>query len=313
MKPCEMHQRDESSTHFSRRAILAAGAGALCVAGMGRFGYSAQTGDPAPQPVEHRYGISVADIMLLKRQKLGAIKLAKQIGVDGVELDMGGLGNRPQFENALSDDTVREQFARSAAEAGLAFSSLAMTAYYAQSFAEHPAADRTMEQWIDTATKMNIRVGFLPLGVKGDVTDPAIRQKIVNRLRHFAPQIEQAKLVLGLEANTDAAGYNRLLDEIASPSVQVYFNFQSPLKAGLDLDSELRAIGKDRLCQIHCTDDDGHWLADNPRLDLRKVKETLDDIGYHGWLTLERSRVGGKSVVENFSANTDYMKSIFQT
>lgn len=259
-----------------------------------------------------RYRISVCDIMLLKRQKLGAIKLAKEVGADGVEVDMGGLGDRPQFQNQLEDATIREQFENGAKEHGVAFSSLAMTAYYAQSFADHPAADKTIEQWMETATTMKVPVGFLPLGIRGDLNDAEIHKKIVNRLKKFGPQIEKAGLILGIEANTDAAGYNKLLDEVGSPAVQVYFNFQSPLKAGLDLSEELQKIGKSRLCQIHCTDDDGKWLQDNPKIDMKKVKATLDEIGFSGWLTVERSRVGGKTVKENFSANVSYLKSIFQ-
>jgi len=46
-----------------------------------------------------RYKIGLIDLMLLKRQKLGAIILTKQIIADGVEVDMGGLGNRPTFDN----------------------------------------------------------------------------------------------------------------------------------------------------------------------------------------------------------------------
>jgi hypothetical protein len=39
-----------------------------------------------------RYKVGLIDLMLLKRQKLGAITLTQQIGADGLELDMGGLG-----------------------------------------------------------------------------------------------------------------------------------------------------------------------------------------------------------------------------
>jgi sugar phosphate isomerase/epimerase len=199
-----------------------------------------------------------------------------------------------------------------AREAGIAFCSLAMTAYYAQSFADHPAADRTLEQWIETSRAMDIRTGFLPMGVKSDLNDPAIRGKVVARLRNCAGRIESAGLVLGIEANTDAAGYHRFLDEIGSPAIRCYYNFQYPLKHNLDLPSELKAVGKDRLCQIHCTDDDGVWLADNPRLDLKRVRDALDEIGYSGWLVVERSRVAGKGVKENFSANVSHLKSIFR-
>ncbi|WP_431200008.1 hypothetical protein ACRQ5D_16410 [Mucilaginibacter sp. P25] len=40
---------------------------------------------------KQRYKVAVVDLMILKRQKLGAFQLAKEIGADGVEVDMGGL------------------------------------------------------------------------------------------------------------------------------------------------------------------------------------------------------------------------------
>jgi hypothetical protein len=46
--------------------------------------------------------------MILKRQKAGAFQLAREIGADGVEVDMGGLGNRPTFDNQLLKDSVRK-------------------------------------------------------------------------------------------------------------------------------------------------------------------------------------------------------------
>ena len=46
-----------------------------------------------------RYRVAVCDWMILKRQKLGEFALAKQINADGVEMDMGPLGNRVLFDN----------------------------------------------------------------------------------------------------------------------------------------------------------------------------------------------------------------------
>ena len=50
---------------------------------------------------KQQYKVAVIDLMILKRQKLGAFQLTKEIGADGVEVDMGGLGNRPTFDNKL--------------------------------------------------------------------------------------------------------------------------------------------------------------------------------------------------------------------
>src|SRR5215831_3897835 len=81
-----------------------------------------------------RYRIGLIDLMLLKRQKLGAIPLASQLKADGLEVDMGGLGTRPTFENELLTDSVRNQFLEEARKDNIEICSLSMSGYYAQSF-----------------------------------------------------------------------------------------------------------------------------------------------------------------------------------
>ena len=58
-------------------------------------------GQESNSPTNHRYKIAVCDWMILKRQKLGAFQLTKDIGADGVEVDMGSLGERESFDNQL--------------------------------------------------------------------------------------------------------------------------------------------------------------------------------------------------------------------
>src|SRR5919205_1094239 len=112
---------------------------------------------------KQRYKVAVVDLMILKRQKLGALQLTKDIGADGVEVDMGGLGNRPTFDNQLLNDTVREQFLNKAKELNLEIPSLSMSGYYAQSFCERKEFIRSIEDCIKTVQLMNVKVAFLPL------------------------------------------------------------------------------------------------------------------------------------------------------
>lgn len=55
------------------------------------------------QAATPRYRIAACDWMMLKRQKLGEFKLAHELGADGVEVDMGGLGKRVLFDNQLRE------------------------------------------------------------------------------------------------------------------------------------------------------------------------------------------------------------------
>jgi len=269
---------------------------------------------PKPAAV-HRYKIAVCDWMILKRQKLGAFPLTKEIGADGVEVDMGSLGERETFDNQLAKAEVRQQFLDQARELGLEICSLAMSGFYAQSFAERPTVPRMVQDCLDTMKLMGVKIAFLPLGVRGDlVKHPELRPAIVERLKAAGSKAERAGLVIGVETSLPAADEVKLLDDIGSPAIRSYFNFANALQSGRDLLAELRTLGRERICQIHCTDQDGVWLQDNRRLDLRAVKRTLDDLGWSGWLVIERSRDArdSRNVKKNFGANTACLKSIFQ-
>jgi sugar phosphate isomerase/epimerase len=264
---------------------------------------------------KHRYKIGVCDWMILKRQKLGAFQLTKEIGADGVEVDMGSLGERETFDNQLAKPEVRQQFLDKAKELNLEICSLAMSGFYAQSFAERPTALRMVQDCVETMEQMKVKIAFLPLGVKGDlVKRPELRPAIVERLKALASKAEAAGVTIGIETALDAAGEVQLLKDVGSRAIRIYFNFANALQAGRDLCAELRTLGKERICQIHCTDEDGVWLQNNKRLDMPKVKRTLDEMGWSGWLGVERSRDRNdpRNVKKNFGANAKYLKEVFQ-
>lgn len=266
----------------------------------------------APPDAGPRYKVAACDWMLLKRQKLGAFALSKECGLDGVEVDLGGLGTRPDFDNKLKDPAVRAQFLDASKQTGVAICSIAMSAFYGQSFADHPNADRFVDEWIATMKAMGVRVGFLPFGVKGLVRDDSSnRAKFVAVLKRAAPKAEAAGVIIGIETNLDAEGHVRFLDDVGSPAVQVYYNLGDALENGGDLPRDIRRLGKERICQIHCKEGEVH--LGTGLIDFPRVKYALDAIGWGGWFVIERSRLPGKSVRENFSANARYLKSLFQS
>lgn len=273
---------------------------------------AAAAGDAAAEP---RYKISVCDWMILKRQKLGAFKWAAEFGADGVEVDMGGLGSRPTFDSKLGDPAVREQFIAEARRLKLEISSVAMSGFYAQSFAERDGYERMVQDCLDTMTALGVKVAFLPLGVQGDlVKRPELRPAVVARLKEVGRRAEAAGVVIGVETALDARGEAALLDEVGSPAVKSYFNFANALQNGRDLHAELRTLGRDRIVQIHCTNTDGAWLEHDPQVDLPAIKRTLDELEWRGWLVIERSRDAKRAtdVAYNFTANVRYLKRIFQ-
>ena len=267
------------------------------------------------QSITAQYKIGLIDIMLLKRQKLGSIQLTKQIGADGVEVDMGGLGGRPTFDNQLLNDSVRKEFIDKAKDQGVEIFSLAMTGYYAQSFCGRTEYKKSIEDCIKTMQLMNVKVAFLPLGVQCDLRkNPEVRDSVIARLKVAGKMAVDAGVVIGIETALNATEEKKLLKDIGSEGIKIYFNFSNPLKEGRDLYKELKILGKDRICMIHCTNKDSLWLQNDPQIDMKKVKETLDKMKWSGWLVIERSRDAKKprDVRGNYGANTVFLKSIFQ-
>lgn len=262
-----------------------------------------------------RYKIGLIDLMLLKRQKLGAITLTAQLKADGVEVDMGGLGTRPTFDNQLLTDSVRNLFLQTAKEYKVEIFSLAMTGYYAQSFCGRAEYKQSIADCIRTMQLMNVKTAFLPLGVQCDLRKkPEVRDSVIARLKVAGKMAEAAGVVIGIETALTAKEEVQLLKEIGSPAIKIYFNFSNPLKEGRDLINELKILGKDRICMIHASNKDSAWLENDPQIDLYKVKKCLDEIGYAGWLVIERSRDAKKpsDTKFNYGANTSYLKRVFQ-
>ena len=265
---------------------------------------------------ENRYKVAACDWMMLKRQKLGSFKLMHELGGDGVEMDMGGLGVRDTFDNKFHHRHFRKLFRETADSLGVLVPSVAMSGFYGQSFLTHHNYKALVEDCLSTMRVMDSKVAYLPLGgIKEDWTKPGpARDELVKRLHVAGVMAEADGLVIGIRTPLDAKENIRLLKEIDSPGIKIYYSFQTALDNHRDIISELKTLGKDRICQIHASNTDGVALDRDTALDMPKIKETLDKMGWSGWLVVERSRdvKEVRNVKKNFGTNIRYLKEVFQ-
>ena len=64
-------------------------------------------------------------------------------------------------------------------------------------------------------------------------------------------QAAKAGVVIGVETELPAAEQIKLLDDVGSPAIKLYYNFSNPLQNGLDLIAELKLLGKDRILEMY--------------------------------------------------------------
>ena len=263
---------------------------------------------------EQQYKVAVCDWMILKRQKLGAFGLAAEIKADGIELDMGGLGNRPTFESKLGDPVERQKFLDKSKETGVGISSIAMSGFYAQSFAKREIT-AMIDDCIKTMKDMNVKVAYLPLGTQSDlIKNPELRPEVIKRLKWAGEQVGKIDGVIAIETSLSAKEEKKLLEEVGSKYIKSSFNFANAVDNGRDISSELKILGKEHLAQIHASNTDNSWLENDKAIDMQKIKKTLDKMKWSGWLIVERSRdvTQVHNVRANYGANVAYLKKIFQ-
>lgn len=265
---------------------------------------------------QKRYQVGVCDWMVLKRQKLGEFKLARELGCDGLEMDMGGLGKRDSFDNKIRQPEMARLFRHTADSLEIKVGAVAMSGFYGQSFAAKQSWKWLVEDCLNTMQTMQAKVAFLPLGGCGkDWTEnTAIRKEIVFRLHEAGEMAAKRGLVIGIDTPLDAKGNKKLLKEIDSPGIKIFYKFQTAVENKRDISKDLRKLGADNICGIHASNTDGVWLRHDKAINMPEIKATLDKLGWSGWLFVERSRdvTDVRNVKRNYGENVKYLKEVFQ-
>ena len=265
---------------------------------------------------QQQYRVAACDWMMLKRQKLGEFQLAKDINADGVEVDMGPLGKRILFDNKLREPAFQQLFRRTADSLGIVVPSIAMSGFFAQSFLERENYKDLIVDCLNTMDVMSAQVAFLPLGGSGNEwKQPGeARQEMVRRLHEVGEMAFARDKVIAIRTQQDARADLVLLKEVNSKGIKIYYNLQDAVDQGLCPCKELKTLGAENIAQIHASLTDSVTLDKDPRIDLHKVKKTLDKMKWSGWLVVERSRNAQdiRNVRGNFGTNVAYLKEIFQ-
>lgn len=263
---------------------------------------------------QQNFRFAACDWMMLKRQKLGEFQLAKDIHADGIEMDMGPLGSRPQFDNKLRDPHFQELFPRTADSLGIEVPSVAMSGFFAQSLLKRENYRELVQDCLNTMKHMKSQVAFLPLGGCGKewVTDPVLRAELIHRLHTIGEMAKREGKVIGIRTGLDAKESKRMLKEIHSDGIKIYYNLQDAVDSHRDVCKELKVLGKDRICQIHASLTDSVTLDKDPRINMPQVVKTLNQIGWRGWLVVERSRDASRvrDVRYNYGTNINYLREI---
>jgi sugar phosphate isomerase/epimerase len=169
----------------------------------------------APKP---RFKIGACDWSIGRMADPAALGVAKEIGLDGVQVSLGTLANDMHLRRL----EIQQRYKDLAKKSGAEVLSLAIGELNNIPYKNDPRTIRWVSDSIDVCRAMGCRVILLAFFYNNDLRDDkAGTDETVRRLKEVAPKAEKAGLILGLESWLSAEDHLRIIDRVGSPAVKV--------------------------------------------------------------------------------------------
>ncbi|MEJ1237234.1 sugar phosphate isomerase/epimerase family protein [Chryseolinea sp. T2] len=252
--------------------------------------------------------ISACDWSLGKSSDPGSFVIAKQIGLQGVQLNLGNVEN----DLHLRRPDVLNKFLAASKQTGIGISSIAIAEMNRVPYKTDPRTDQWVSDAIDVAVACGVSVILLAFFDKGDLrNDPNGMATVISKLKKVAPKAEAKGIVLGIESYLSAPELINIIDSVGSPNVKVYYDFRNSADAGYDVIGELKLLGKDRICELHMKENGS--LLRNGSMDWTRICDTLNSMDFigSGWMQIEGGRPQNSDVVTSYKDNLDFLKKKF--
>ncbi len=279
-----------------RSAILAAFANAGLVSEL--FGAEAK----------NKIRIGACDWSIGKNSDPGAFEIAKQIGLGGIQVNMGSVENNLH----LRDKALQKTYWEVSRKTGIKIGGLAIGELNNIPYKSDPRTEEWVWDSIDVAQALEVKVILLAFFDKNDLRNDAVgKREVISRLRKVAPKAERAGITLGIESYLSAEELVDIIQQVGSKSIKVYYDFRNSDDAGYDVIKEIKFLGKDIICELHMKENG--FLLGEGTLDWRRIAETLLELDYQGggWMQIEWASPKGANIIESYKHNLKFLMDEF--
>jgi sugar phosphate isomerase/epimerase len=255
-----------------------------------------------------RFHIGACDWSIGKNSDVGAFDVAKQIGLDGLMVNMGSAKNNMH----LREVGLQQAYLDASSRTGVKISSLAIGELNNIPYKSDPQTIEWVSDSIDVAKNLGISVVLLAFFSKNDLrNDEAGKKEVIRRLKEVAPKAEKNDVVLGIESYLNAAEHLQIIEAVGSENVKAYVDFRNMADAGYDVLKEVKQLGKKNICELHMKENG--LLLGQGDLPWQKIRDLIYDIDYYGdgWMQIESSIPKQADVVSSYRHNLKYLRSLF--
>lgn len=290
-------------TAINRRALLKRCAILAGLAGSGFLAHSSQRDN------RKKLAIGACDWSIGKSSDLGAFAVAKEIGLKGIQVNLGSDQNNLHLRQRSRQDAYLAESKRT----GVRIASLAIAELNRVPYKSEPRTEEWVWDAVDVASNLDVEVILLAFFSNNDLrNDHKGKEEVVRRLKMVAPKADKKGVILGIESYLSAEEHMDIIQKVGSKSVKVYYDFRNSADAGYDVVKEIRWLGKDAICELHMKENG--FLLGKGTIDWWAVGEALMEMDYYGdgWVQIEGARPEGADIVDSYKQNHAYLQEIFK-
>lgn len=257
---------------------------------------------------KRHFKVGACDWSLGKSADLAAFELAKAIGLQGIQVNLGNVAN----DLHLRQPALQTKYLATSKSTGVKISSLAIGELNNVPYKSDPRTEQWVSDSIDVAQAFGVKVILLAFFSKNDLrNDPAGIQEVIRRLKKVAPKAEKAGVTLGIESYLTAEEHLYIMREVASSAIKVFYDFRNAADAGNDVFQELKILGRENICELHMKEN--RLLLGKGSIDWPRVATALREIGYRGdnWMQIEWAKPDEEDVVVAYRQNLAYLQGLF--
>jgi sugar phosphate isomerase/epimerase len=254
------------------------------------------------------FSIGACDWSIGKDSSVEAFDVAKQIGLDGVMVNMGSVQNNLHLRTAA----MQKAYLEAARRTCVRISSLAIGELNNVPYKSDPRTEEWVWDSIDVAKNLGVSVILLAFFSKNDLrNDESGIKEVIRRLKQAAPKAEKNGVILGIESYLDAATHLRIMDAVGSKNVQCYYDFRNTADAGHDTIKEFRQLGRQNICELHMKENG--FLLGNGTLPWAQIRDLVYEMGYYGdgWLQIEWAMPENADIVASYKHNLQFLRQLF--
>jgi sugar phosphate isomerase/epimerase len=239
----------------------------------------------------------------LRKSDASSLEVARQIGLDGVLVNMGSVGD----DMHLRQPAVQRAYLEASKKTGVQISSLALAELNNVPLKSDPRAEAWLVDSVAVMQALRVNIVLVAAFAKGELLgDQAGIDHTVEILKRCAPAAEKAGVIFGLENYLSAGENLEILRRVGSPAVQVYYDVGNSTDKGYDIYKEIRLL-KGKVCEFHAKD--GDFMLGHGRIDFQKVREAMDDIRFAGWIQIEAA--APHDLIADYQTDLKFLKNVF--